>query len=134
MKVTHQRTAVFKMLAGTKSHPTPEDVYSAIRQDMPSISLATVYKILDLFYHKGFLRKISTEGQVARYDANTMPHDHLVCNSCGTIRDLESSPSNETKVVIPVMNDFEVSHYDVVFYGTCNSCSGKGNRAKVLPA
>jgi len=125
LKVTHQRTAIYAMLAATESHPSPEEVYTQIRGDLPSISLATVYKVLDLFNRYGFLRKVSTEGQVARYDANTMPHHHQVCSRCGVIRDVVMDLPGELNQ--EGNHDFKVSHCDIIFHGVCGSCSSKMN-------
>lgn len=123
LKVTHQRTAVYNMMAATETHPSPEDVYSTISKNLPSISLATVYKILDLFHKKGFLRKVSTENQVARYDANVDDHYHMICNSCGNIMDLSAKKLNGA-LDIPKNGGFRVDHYDIVLYGECQSCQG----------
>lgn len=124
LKVTHQRTAVYAMLAATDSHPSPEDVYSAIRRDLPSISLATVYKILDLFHKHGFLRRVSTDGQVARYDANVGSHHHLICTSCGKIKDAEVRGCNDLSVTVADQPDFQVGRYDIIFHGLCEACGG----------
>src|SRR5574341_6411 len=101
LKLTHQRMAVYSMLAGTDSHPTPEDVYTAIRTELPSLSLGTVYKILDQFHKHGFLRRVSTEGHVARYDANVAPHHHLVCTGCGRIQDVRVEVPAQVERVVP---------------------------------
>ena len=121
LKVTHQRTAIYRMLASTERHPTPEEVYSEIRTQLPSLSLATVYKVLDQFYQHGLLRKVSTKTQVARYDANISPHHHLVCSSCGTIWDVKKEGVMEG-LSASVENGFRVSHYDVIFHGQCAAC------------
>ena len=128
LKVTHQRTAIYAMLAATDSHPSPEEVYTQIRGDLPSISLATVYKVLDLFNRYGFLRKVSTEGQVARYDANVRPHHHQICTSCGQIHDIEPVISPE-QMASTKSNGFKVSHMDIIFHGTCHDCNTTGRAA-----
>ena len=120
LKLTHQRTAIFRVLASTERHPSPEEVYAAVRPDMPSLSLATVYKVLDLFHRHGFLRKVSTEQQAARYDANLGPHHHLVCDRCGRIEDVQV-PAAEA-LATPDTGDFAVSHYDILFHGRCGAC------------
>lgn len=122
LKVTHQRMAVYAMLASTDSHPTPEDVYSAIRTQLPSLSLGTVYKILDQFHKHGFLRKVSTEGHVARYDANMDSHHHLICSGCGKIQDvhLEQPPMQLPRIA--EQGEFAVKSYDILFHGLCKSC------------
>lgn len=126
LKVTPQRSAIFAMLTATDSHPSPEEVYSAILETTPSISLATVYKILDLFHLQGFIRRISTLDQVRRYDANVEPHHHLMCSQCGKIRDLEAGALSDKAAgqapEIPKVPDFEVSGYEVQFHGICSEC------------
>ncbi len=120
LKVTHQRAAIFTVLASTERHPSPEEVYEAVRPELPSISLATVYKVLDLFHRHGFLRKVSTERQAARYDANLGPHHHLICDRCGHIQDVQLPLA--APLAAPDAGDFAVSHYDIIFHGLCGAC------------
>jgi Fur family peroxide stress response transcriptional regulator len=122
LKLTHQRMAVYSMLAATDSHPTPEDVYTALRTELPSLSLGTVYKILDQFHKHGFLRRVSTEGHVARYDANMESHHHQICTGCGVIQDVRVNLDG----VVPVASDFQVTHFDVIFHGLCPECRQRG--------
>lgn len=124
LKVTHQRMAVYSMLAGVESHPTPEDVFTAIRAQLPSLSLGTVYKILDQFHRHGFLRKVSTEGHVARYDANVEEHHHLVCSGCGKIQDVHVK-TDPALAHMPAGADFAVTSYDILFHGLCKTCQAK---------
>ncbi|HEX7926426.1 MAG TPA: Fur family transcriptional regulator [bacterium] len=124
LKVTHQRMAVYSMLAGVESHPTPEDVFTAIRAQLPSLSLGTVYKILDQFHRHGFLRKVSTEGHVARYDANVDEHHHLVCSGCGKIQDVHVD-ADPALAHVPASADFAVISYDILFHGLCKACQSK---------
>lgn len=121
LKVTQQRVAIYNWLAGTASHPSPEEVFEALRGEQPRLSLATVYKVLDILHRRGFLRKVATENQVSRYDANMGPHHHLVCERCGDIQDVPTLPGAES-VLGQACNDFAVSHYDVIFYGQCAPC------------
>jgi Fur family peroxide stress response transcriptional regulator len=59
-----------------------------VRKEIPSISLATIYKNIKTFLDAGLLREVSTPGQTMRLDANLESHHHLICASCGTILDL----------------------------------------------
>ncbi len=123
LKVTPQRSTIFAMLAATDSHPSPEEVYSAIREITPSISLATVYKILELFNVQGFIRRVSTLDQVRRYDANVEPHHHLICSVCGKIQDVELKTVAAAKPPpLPKTADFQVSGMEVQYHGTCGQC------------
>ena len=122
LKVTPQRSAIFAMLADTDGHPTPEEVYSAIRAATPSISLATVYKILDLFHKRGFVRRVSTRDQVMRYDANLTPHHHLICNACGQIQDVAVDDISGPKVTTPRTEGFQIESLEIQFHGLCKDC------------
>ncbi|MEE8395235.1 MAG: Fur family transcriptional regulator [bacterium] len=123
LKVTPQRVAIFNMVVSTDSHPTPEDVYSEIRRSTPSISLATVYKILDLFREKGFIYKVSTPGQVTRYDGRVASHHHAICNACGKIQDVFADSVSALPVSPPGKADFQVTDYEIQFRGLCGDCA-----------
>lgn len=116
------------MLASVDSHPTPEAVYSSVREDLPNISLATVYKILDVFHRERLVNKVSFQGQTARYDANLSDHHHLVCSQCGNIQDVVEAPLQTRH---PIGNDapgFQVSRLEVIAHGTCADCLKAGNQ------
>ena len=122
LKVTPQRSIIFAMLASTDVHPTPEEVYSEIRKSSPSISLATVYKILDLFQARGFIRRVSTQDQVARYDANMESHHHLICSDCGRISDISFEERVPVETALAESGGFRVSDYEIQFHGKCSDC------------
>lgn len=75
---TRQRMDLYQTLAGTKCHPTAEQLHRMVCEHLPEPSLATVYNTLDLFARTGLCRKINTGAGGARYDADTSHHLHLV--------------------------------------------------------
>lgn len=87
LNVTPQRIAVYRALLESEEHPTPEALYERVRRGMPSLSLATIYKALDTLESIGLVRPVPIVSDKRRYDANDRPHHHLVCSSCGSIRD-----------------------------------------------
>jgi Fur family peroxide stress response transcriptional regulator len=87
-RYTAQRAAVFGYLETAKTHPTAEEVYCAVRRDMPRISLATVYKALDALILARVVNKLSGGGGRARYDYRGQDHYHLRDEATGEIRDL----------------------------------------------
>jgi Fur family peroxide stress response transcriptional regulator len=123
LKVTPQRLAVYAMLAATDAHPTPESIYSAVRRELPSVSLATVYKVLDQLTAHGLLTKVSTPDQAARYDARTDAHQHTACSRCGRIADLWMPRLDQALADAPVPEGFQVSRVDVTLHGLCGECA-----------
>src|SRR5260370_36363018 len=88
LAVTPQRLAIFRRLAATDRHPSAEELHAAVRREMPTLSLATVYKTLNALAGIGAVRPVSRLGARGRWDANREPHHHLVCTSCGTVTDV----------------------------------------------
>jgi Fe2+ or Zn2+ uptake regulation protein len=87
-RYTRQRGAVFAVLCATNAHPTADQVYAAVRRDLPNISLATVYKALDALVDAGLAAKFSDGEGPARYDTHGEAHYHLRCTRTGQVRDL----------------------------------------------
>src|SRR5437868_6461595 len=87
-KVTPQREAVFRALVGNDEHPTAETVHATVTADLPSVSLRTVYQVLNDLSEMGEIHALELGTGAARFDPNVDAHHHLVCTSCGKVRDL----------------------------------------------
>lgn len=87
-RYTRQRAAVYEFLRSAHSHPTAEEVYAAVRLQIPKISLATVYKALEALVDSQIVDKINSGDGPARYDCRHDPHYHLRCLESGEVRDL----------------------------------------------
>jgi Fe2+ or Zn2+ uptake regulation protein len=91
-RFTSQRLAVYEHLARLQSrgdHPTAEEVFRGVRPGMPSISLATVYKSLEVLEQCGLIQKLSFGDQSARYDFRVDRHHHARDVMSGRIIDVE---------------------------------------------
>src|SRR6266852_7593429 len=91
LRLTRQRTAVFDYLRSVDSHPTAEDVYTAVRRDIPHISLATVYKSLEALVESHLATKLAYADGPARYDCRCDAHYHIRCLKTGQVRDLPTA-------------------------------------------
>jgi Fe2+ or Zn2+ uptake regulation protein len=87
-RYTSQRAAVFDHLEKVKTHPTAEEVYRAVRRQLPKISLATVYKALEALVAARLAAKLTNGDGAARYDCRGDDHYHLRDVATGEIRDL----------------------------------------------
>src|SRR5205085_11036677 len=86
--LTQQGSAVFDYLRSVDCHPTAEQVYSAVRHELPNISLGTVYKALEALVDARLAAKISDADGPARYDCRSDAHYHVRCLETGQVRDL----------------------------------------------
>jgi Fur family peroxide stress response transcriptional regulator len=122
IRVTPQRLAVYRALAADASHPTAELVHGRLRSGMSSLSLATVYRILEFLESERLVRRVSTTDSVSRFDANLARHHHLVCRLCGSMKDLEEMPSVRVPFAGIAPRGFAVEQLDIHIVGTCASC------------
>jgi Fe2+ or Zn2+ uptake regulation protein len=89
-RCTPQRLAVYAHLCQAEHHPRAEDVYRGVKQALPSISLATVYKALETLVGCGLATKLTEGDGSARYDARSEHHYHLRCLESGSVRDVST--------------------------------------------
>ena len=121
LKSSKQRDAVLANLQSRYDHPTAEDIFFAVREVIPSISLATVYRNLKLLEGEGLILKIPT-GDSDRFDGHTHEHYHFTCNTCKRVLDLELS--EDVKVNnLPKNFRGTVTGHELMFYGLCESCN-----------
>ncbi len=126
MRKTRQREAILRYLRGTKSHPTAEEIYEAVKAEVPHISLATVYRNLGEMVRRGLVRELRFPGESrARYDADTTPHYHFKCVSCGRVFDIHLGYVEALDKLLAESSDFEVFGHEVHFYGLCPDCKRK---------
>lgn len=95
LKVTPQRVAILDAVLELKNHPSAEHIYERINKLHPNISLATVYKVLDILVEKSILTKVKTEKDAMRYDAILDKHHHLYCMETDRIEDYDNKELDE---------------------------------------
>jgi Fur family peroxide stress response transcriptional regulator len=125
MKVTHQRTEVFRELAGTEEHPNADAIYQAVKKRVPAISRDTVYRALADLETLGLAGKAGMPFRPGRYDANTDPHHHFICTECGLIRDFYSEALDELPLPKAVESLGRVQSSHVQLQGVCAACAGR---------
>jgi len=115
---TAQRAAVYGYLEKVESHPTAEEVYRAVRRDMPRISLATVYKALEALVESRLATKLTNGDGAARYDCRGEDHYHLRDVATGEIRDLgvEFDPNLLAKIDPTLVDKLSGSGFQVTGY------------------
>jgi Fe2+ or Zn2+ uptake regulation protein len=128
LRVTPQRQAIFRLLHGNDRHPTVDSLYDAARTEMPTISLKTVYQTVHDLEALGQVSLLDLGTGSVRVDPNVEgEHHHLVCATCGLVRDV---PLAE----IPTLparyrREFRTAAVEVIFRGECEQCSASAASA-----
>jgi Fur family peroxide stress response transcriptional regulator len=127
ISVTPQRLAVLEALRGRRDHPTAEQIYHEVLRNLPMISFNTVYKTLEVLCQKGLAIKVNPLHEVARYDAETGEHAHLICRGCRRIADLDWQPPILNPVNEQVLQGFHIESQCFIVWGLCPDCQTLGN-------
>lgn len=129
-RFTEQRAAVFRYLSCTEVHPTAEEVLLAVREVLPGISLATVYKNLETLVGCGLAVKLTYVDSSARYDGRTDPHHHARCVVCSRVTDLPGDISpQEIDTLRGETSGFTITGYRLELSGYCSDCLPEGGPA-----
>jgi Fe2+ or Zn2+ uptake regulation protein len=121
-KITAQRQCIFRVLEGDVTHPSAERVHQRVLREMPNVSLKTVYQTLNDLAELGAISVLDVGTGSARFDPNVEnTHHHLVCRSCGKVRDVAADFPGLT-VSAQGAQGFVVDSAEVVFRGLCVEC------------
>ena len=121
-RLTPQRVELIRLIASSEGHPSAARLYNQIKVQFPTMSLATVYKTLDLLKELGEVLEIDLRDD-SHYDGNKpYPHPHLICTKCNRIEDgdLEFDPLTIKK--LEKISGYQIVRPQIAFYGLCPDC------------
>ncbi len=123
LPVTVQRRRIFEALLDRTDHPTPDQVYAAVKDTLPGISRMTVYRVLDKLATLGMLTKVCSPGAATRVDPEPRRHHHLVCQRCNRMIDLDDHALPH-RIHLPDIapQGFSIQGYSIYFTGLCATC------------
>jgi Fur family peroxide stress response transcriptional regulator len=130
LRMTDQRRAVYDVLMGKRDHPTAVEVFTRVRDKVPSISLATVYNCLETLADCGLAKAVTDERGPARYCPNLDDHAHFFCETCGEVADIPLRNRRHPQDVWEFPKSLTILRHEVSFRGVCPKCSAKAKSAK----
>ena len=130
LRLTRKRLGVLEALRASRSHPTAEELYRALRKRFPSISRNTVYLNLEALGRLGETSEFWIDREAARFEPNSAPHDHAVCVLCKTIIDISDPALRRLTVPRWVAARFKVIRHRVDFFGICKACRVRPRRKR----
>jgi Fur family peroxide stress response transcriptional regulator len=119
---TRQREAILKLLRGTYSHPTADQIYDRVRKEIPNISKGTVYRNLKVLRETGLVSELNLNDTVSRFEAKQESHYHFRCEQCGRVFDIDEPVDRELDRRVALRTGFSISHHQLEFRGLCRDC------------
>ena len=119
IRLTHQRLKVLEYLTNSIKHPTVEQIYNALKKEVPSLSKTTIYNTLNYLAELKLIKVLAIDDNEAHFDAVTAEHGHFKCDSCGQIYDFDiDMDSCRTEK----LENFIINEKEVYFKGICPGC------------
>jgi Fur family peroxide stress response transcriptional regulator len=125
-KITPQRLAIVEILAKSEGHPSVENIHGQIKNDFPTMSLATVYRNIELIKSLGEVLELGFPDGSNRYDGHKpYPHPHVICIKCRKIVDPHLDSLDDMKKEVESETDFTILNHRLDFFGICSNCMAK---------
>jgi Fe2+ or Zn2+ uptake regulation protein len=125
-RVTSQRLVILRELRRRGHHATAEEIHRAVHEELPGVSVPTIYATLDLFVELGLARRIDT-GTAALYDAGLEPHQHAVCRRCGRVQDVDGRLNAGAFLGAARSTGFQPQGAELIIMGVCAECAAKAS-------
>jgi Fur family transcriptional regulator, peroxide stress response regulator len=123
LKATPQRLAIIQLMHEA-GHITIEELYQSIREKFSSISLATLYKNVNTMLDVALIREVKIAGQKTKYEIEKESHAHVVCKSCGELKDIAVDPLSLLEKSMAVSH-YKMDEVSIVVSGICPECQKK---------
>lgn len=127
LRPTAQRQQVYSVLLRKRDHPSAEEVFLRAKEEMPEISMATVYNCLDTLVSCGLVKQVNHDRSATRFCSNMSAHHHFYCDECGGTFDIDTDPeAGHPEMTLPA--GFRMRHFEIAFNGLCPHCAARKKR------
>ncbi|MGI6222540.1 MAG: Fur family transcriptional regulator [Prevotella sp.] len=119
-----QRIVILDYLLKHATHPTVDDVYKGMCDEIPTLSKTTVYNTLRMLADNHVVQMITIDDHRVCYDGNQTPHVHFFCKKCGRVFDLFNEPAPTMSKQF-ICDGHLVDEKQLYYKGICKDCLAK---------
>jgi Fe2+ or Zn2+ uptake regulation protein len=127
-RMTRQRGVILEELRKLKTHPSADEIYAIVREQIPRISLGTVYRNLEILAGLKEIKKLDLGGKLKRFDGNPEEHYHICCKHCDRIDDMMIPQLDDLENKIDNETAFKIIGHQLKFIGICPNCVFKAEK------
>lgn len=124
-RISYCRQIILEELQRYPGHPTAQEIYERVRQRLPRVSLATIYRNLEALVARGLVRKLESATDRRRFDGGLQDHYHLRCLACGRVEDAPLPLQEELNRLVGAQSNYLILGHNLEFYGLCPACRAK---------
>ncbi|MDR0290049.1 MAG: transcriptional repressor [Treponema sp.] len=119
--MTKAQKAILDVVKGSGKHLTAEQIFFAVKEQLPGVALGTIYRNLNNFAEDRKIRRIRRADAPEFFDANMSLHNHIVCAKCGTIGDISIIGLDD---FIRTQTGMGILSVDMTLGYICPECAG----------
>jgi Fur family peroxide stress response transcriptional regulator len=124
---SRQRNTILRVVVNSRDHPRADWVYDQVRQEIPNISMGTVYRNLNSLARSGDIRRLDVADGTSRFDGNIEDHYHFRCEQCGHIFDLDEPVDQALSERVARNTGFRVYRQRMELAGLCDACQANSH-------
>ncbi|MBQ9743240.1 MAG: transcriptional repressor [Ruminococcus sp.] len=121
-----KRQMILDTIKSSHTHPSAKWVYDTLKEQVPDLSLGTVYRNINLFKEQGLVVAVANVDGEERIDGDTSAHAHFVCKECGKVFDIPEDIITIRSESCP-MEGFSTESAVLTYFGKCNFCTHNAN-------
>ena len=123
LRMTPQRAIIIGVIEELKGHITAEEIFQKVQQISPYISLATVYRTLELLRDINLLTQTDFGHGQAHFALKAHgSHHHLVCLQCNSIEEFDDNLFDSIRETLEASHGFQVQTEHMSLFGLCQGC------------
>ncbi len=130
LRMTNQREIILRELKKSRQHLSADELYDKVKKYMPRISLATVYRNLEILSEAGLIGKLEISGRQKRFDYDVTDHDHIYCVVCHRVDNLNIERQGLHTKEIKSAKGYSITGYRLEIVGICPVCQKKAKKEK----
>ena len=122
LRSTRQRVATLESLEGLP-HATADELLNQVRLTLPTITIQSIYTVVQSLVDVGLVRKLEFSSTAARFEIqHSDNHHHVHCRVCGRIEDVPCQHGSAPCMTPTTTHGIVIDTADVVYHGTCTQC------------
>ena len=123
LRLTPQRDVLLRVLSQTSGHPTADALVQKVREVLPSVSHATVYRNVQELVRAGLVGMLERAGGAVQFEVNPEDHHHFVCRECGEVWDVYLNHVGfRVDRRRSQLKGFQIDRREVQLHGVCARC------------
>jgi Fur family ferric uptake transcriptional regulator len=127
LKKTKHRLLILDLLYKSDTFVSADDLYIKAIEIDHSISLSTIYRILESFSEHDIVVPVTIENnKQVYYELYHEVHmHHLICTECNKVIHIEGCPVHGFESDVAENYGFKIEKHRLDFYGICPECQEK---------